>query len=211
MQTREAINQLLEAKKLLPLYTATDLSLLDQVEELLLKHDLPIIEVTFRSELATQTIKRISQSGKIVVGAGTVRSLEQAKLAVENGAQFIVSPALVEDVVEYCNDQGIAVYPGTVTPRDIQLATEYGLKTVKFFPADVYGGINAIKALSGPFSDVRFLPTGGVNADNLESFLSIEPVIAVGGSFILTENKVKESFEVADKNLENLVAIVNKI
>lgn len=211
MQTRQEINQILEDKKLLPLYTATDLSLLDQVEELLLKHDLPIIEITFRSELATQAIKRMSQSGKIVVGAGTVRSLEQAKLAVENGAQFIVSPALVDDVVEYCNDHGIAVYPGTVTPRDIQLATEYGLKTVKFFPADVYGGIDAIKALSGPFSDVRFLPTGGVNADNLASFLSVKPVIAVGGSFILTENKVKESYEAADENLENLVAIANKI
>ena len=127
-----------------------------------------------------------------MVGAGTVRTLAEAKIAVENGAQFVVSPAVVPDVIEYCLDHEVPVFPGTATPRDIQQAADYGLKVVKFFPADIYGGLKAIDALSGPFYDVKFLPTGGINGENFLEYLDNPNVLGVGGSFILSEKVIKE-------------------
>lgn len=106
--------------KLLPLYTATDLKYLDDLEEILLRNDVPFIEVTFRSNLALEAINKLSQSGKLIVGAGTVRTLEEAKKAIENGASFIVSPAVIPEIIEYCIENKVPVFPGTATPTDIQ-------------------------------------------------------------------------------------------
>lgn len=186
------IYQQLIQTKLLPLYTATDLSYLPKVEAILLDNNVPLIEVTFRSELAGEAIKQLAASGKLMVGAGTVRTLAEAKIAIENGAQFVVSPAIVPEVIEYCLERDIPVFPGTATPRDIQSATEYGINVVKFFPADIYGGLKAINALSGPFYDVKFLPTGGINQENFVEYLDNPHVIGVGGSFILSEKVIKE-------------------
>ncbi|WP_265456289.1 bifunctional 4-hydroxy-2-oxoglutarate aldolase/2-dehydro-3-deoxy-phosphogluconate aldolase [Enterococcus sp. HY326] len=192
--------------KLLPLYTATDLSYLDKLEEILVANDVKFIEVTFRSGLAAAAIEKLAASGKLIVGAGTVRTLEQAQQAVENGAQFIVSPAVVPAVIEYSIQQGIPIFPGTATPGDIQRATEYGIKVVKFFPADIYGGLKAIKALRGPFYDVEFLPTGGINDANYLEYLATEGIIAVGGSFIISEEAIKKDNGVsANKVLADLV------
>lgn len=132
---KHKVYEQLSQTKLLPLYTATDLSYLSVVEEILIENNVPLIEVTFRSELAAEAIKRLAESGKLMVGAGTVRTLAEAKIAVENGAQFVVSPAVVPDVIEYCLDHEVPVFPGTATPRDIQQAADYGLKVVKFFPS----------------------------------------------------------------------------
>lgn len=190
--------------QLLPLYTATDLSLLPIVEQLLIKHDVPIIEVTYRSDLASKAIKELSESGKLIVGAGTVRTIDQAKEAIKNGAQFIVSPAFSEQVVDYCLEKKIPVFPGTVTPGDIQRAIEKGIYTVKFFPANIYGGLAAIEALSGPFYDVNFLPTGGINLENVTEYLANKAVIAVGGSFIISEELIgKDEGKTADKTLKH--------
>lgn len=193
----------------LPLYTATDLTYLPVVESLLIEHELYFIEVTFRSDLALEAIEKLSQSGKLIVGAGTVRTLEQAKAAVEKGARFIVSPALVPDVVEFCLAENIPVFPGTATPNDIQRATDYGLSVVKFFPADIYGGLSAIKALSGPFYDIRFVPTGGITLENVQDYLSDPQVLAVGGSFILSEALVKEGREKADSHLVHVKSLLS--
>lgn len=189
---KHKVYEQLSQTKLLPLYTATDLSYLSIVEEILIENNVPLIEVTFRSELAAEAIKRLAESGKLMVGAGTVRTLAEAKIAVENGAQFVVSPAVVPDVIEYCLDHEVPVFPGTATPRDIQQAADYGLKVVKFFPADIYGGLKAIDALSGPFYDVKFLPTGGINGENFLEYLDNPNVLGVGGSFILSEKVIKE-------------------
>lgn len=189
---KHKIYEQLSQTKLLPLYTATDLSYLSIVEEILIENNVPLIEVTFRSELAAEAIKRLAESGKLMVGAGTVRTLAEAKIAVENGAQFVVSPAVVPDVIEYCLDHEVPVFPGTATPRDIQQAADYGLKVVKFFPADIYGGLKAIDALSGPFYDIKFLPTGGINGENFLEYLDNPNVVGVGGSFILSEKVIKE-------------------
>ncbi len=199
----------LEKTKLLPLYTATDLSYLAKVEELLLENNVPLIEVTFRSKLAVEAIKQLSKSGKIMVGAGTVRTLTEAKNAVENGAQFVVSPAVVPEVIEYCLAQDIPGFPGTATPRDIQSAAAYGIKVVKFFPADIYGGLKAINALSGPFYDIRFLPTGGINENNFVEYLENPHVLGVGGSFILSEKIVKE--DNGERMSQILQSLVEKI
>ncbi|MEQ3451703.1 bifunctional 4-hydroxy-2-oxoglutarate aldolase/2-dehydro-3-deoxy-phosphogluconate aldolase [Enterococcus cecorum] len=190
--TIENLYRQLEETRLLPLYTVKNLDYLDSLEKVLLETDIKLIEVTFRSNLALPAIKKLSQSGNLIVGAGTVRNLSEAKSAVENGAQFIVSPALSEEVVEYCLDNSIPIFPGIATPRDIQRAVDYGIKTVKFFPADIYGGLKAIKALSGPFYDVKFLPTGGINEDNFIDYLNNKKIIAVGGSFIISEGMMKD-------------------
>ncbi|MCD5203213.1 bifunctional 4-hydroxy-2-oxoglutarate aldolase/2-dehydro-3-deoxy-phosphogluconate aldolase [Enterococcus casseliflavus] len=195
--------------RVLPLYTATDLTYLPVVESLLIEHELYFIEVTFRSDLALEAIEKLSQSGKLIVGAGTVRTLEQAKAAVEKGARFIVSPALVPDVVEFCLAENIPVFPGTATPNDIQRAMDYGLSVVKFFPADIYGGLPAIKALSGPFYDIRFVPTGGINLENMQDYLSDPQVLAVGGSFILSESLVKEGREKVDSHLAHVKSLLS--
>lgn len=201
----ELYQQLAETK-LLPLYTATDLGCLDRLEEVLLNNGVRFIEVTFRSDLAAAAIKKLAASGKLIVGAGTVRTLAEAQTAIQNGAQFIVSPAVVPAVIEYGIANDIPVFPGTATPGDIQRATEYGIKVVKFFPADIYGGLKAIIALSGPFYDIRFLPTGGINQDNFVDYLENEQIIAVGGSFIISEaTLMQEEGRTADAVLKALV------
>ena len=192
--------------KLLPLYTATDLQYLPVLEEILIANDVRLIEVTFRSELAAEAIKELSQSGELIVGAGTVRTLKEAEIALANGAQFIVSPAVVPAVIEYCLEQGVPVFPGVATPGDIQRALEFGIKVVKFFPADIYGGIEGIKALSGPYYDVKFLPTGGIHQGNFSEYLANDFITAVGGSFIISEGSIKvDGGETASKVLGQLV------
>lgn len=113
---------------------------------------------------------------------------------------------IVPDVIEYCIKHDIPVFPGTATPGDIQRATEYGIKVVKFFPADIYGGLKAINALSGPFYDVKFLPTGGINEGNFMEYVQNDHIVAVGGSFIISESAIqKDDGETADKTLKSLV------
>lgn len=144
-----------------------------------------VMEITFRTAAAADSIKAVAQEcPDMVVGAGTVINLEQCKLAIECGAKFIVSPGYDEETVAWCCDNGIPVTPGCVTPTEIMMALKHGLKVLKFFPANVYGGLSAIKSLAGPFGGVKFIPTGGVNAQNLAEFISSPYIHAVGGSWI---------------------------
>ena len=151
----------------------------------LLAGGIDVMEITFRTAAAADSIKAVAQEcPDMVVGAGTVINLEQCKLAVECGAKFIVSPGYDEETVAWCCDNGIPVTPGCVTPTEIMMALKHGLKVLKFFPANVYGGLSAIKSLAGPFGGVKFIPTGGVNAQNLAEFISSPYIHAVGGSWI---------------------------
>ena len=144
-----------------------------------------VMEITFRTAAAADSIRAVAaEVPEILVGAGTVLNLEQCKLAVECGAKFIVSPGYDEETVAWCVENGVAVTPGCVTPTEIMAALKHGLKVVKFFPANVYGGLNAIKALSGPFVGLKFIPTGGVNQQNLGEFVSNPSIHAVGGSWV---------------------------
>lgn len=144
-----------------------------------------VMEITFRTAAAADSIRAVAaEVPEMLVGAGTVLNLEQCKLAVECGAKFIVSPGYDEETVAWCVENGAAVTPGCVTPTEIMAALKHGLKVVKFFPANVYGGLNAIKALSGPFVGLKFIPTGGVNQQNLGEFVSNPSIHAVGGSWV---------------------------
>ena len=143
------------------------------------------MEITFRTACAPEAIKAVAENcPEVLVGAGTILNLEQAKLAVEMGAKFIVSPGFSDEVVGWCVENGIPVAPGCVTPTEIMAALKHGLKMVKFFPANVYGGLNAMKNLAAPFVGVKFLPTGGVNAANIKEYVDAPFIHAVGGSWV---------------------------
>lgn len=144
-----------------------------------------VMEITFRTAAAADSIRAVAaEVPEMLVGAGTVLNLEQCKLAVECGAKFIVSPGYDEETVAWCVENGVAVTPGCVTPTEIMAALKHGLNVVKFFPANVYGGLSAIKALSGPFVGLKFIPTGGVNQQNLAEFVVNPSIHAVGGSWV---------------------------
>ena len=143
------------------------------------------MEITFRTACAPEAIKAVAENcPEVLVGAGTIVNLEQCKLAVEMGAKFIVSPGFSPKVVGWCVENNIPVTPGCVTPTEIMAAMEYGLKVVKFFPANVYGGLTAMKNLSAPFVGMKFLPTGGVNTANIKEYIDTPFIHAVGGSWV---------------------------
>lgn len=153
--------------------------------EAMLRGGIDVMEITFRTAAAPDAIRAVSENcPKMLVGAGTVITMEQCKQAVDCGASFIVSPGFNREVVAWCVEHDIAVTPGCVTPTEIMEAMELGLKVLKFFPANVYGGLGAMKALSGPFGGIKFIPTGGVNAQNLAEYISAPFIHAVGGSWV---------------------------
>ena len=149
------------------------------------------MEITFRTACAPEAIKAVAENcPDVLVGAGTIVNLEQCKLAVEMGAKFIVSPGFSEEVVAWCVENGIPVAPGCVTPTEIMAALKHGLKMVKFFPANVYGGLNAMKNLSAPFVGLKFLPTGGVNTGNIKEYIDAPFIHAVGGSWVCPKAEI---------------------
>ncbi|MBP3634720.1 MAG: bifunctional 4-hydroxy-2-oxoglutarate aldolase/2-dehydro-3-deoxy-phosphogluconate aldolase [Oscillospiraceae bacterium] len=144
-----------------------------------------VMEITFRTAAAPESIKAVAeQCPDMFVGAGTIITLEQCKKAVEMGAKFIVAPGFNREVVAWCVENNVPVTPGCVTPTEIMAAMELGLKVVKFFPANVYGGLTAMKSLAAPFGGIKFIPTGGVNAQNLGEYISAPFIHAVGGSWV---------------------------
>ena len=154
-------------------------------------------EITFRTACAEDAIKEaVKAFPDMNVGAGTVINREQAEKAVKAGAKFIVSPGLSESVAEFCKEKGITYYPGCVTPTEIMRAIELGITVVKFFPANVYGGLKALKALSAPFPQIKFIPTGGVDLTNLKEFVEFDKVFAVGGSFMMKGDIVNNCKEI---------------
>ncbi len=171
----------------------------------LLAGGVDVMEITFRTAAAADSIQAVSEScPDMLVGAGTVITLEQCKKAVEMGAAFIVSPGFDEKVVSWCIDHQVAVVPGCITPAEITAALALGLKVVKFFPANIYGGLNAMKALSAPFGNVKFIPTGGVNEKNIAEFIAAPFIHAVGGSWVCTKA------DIAEGNFEKITELCKK-
>lgn len=153
---------------------------------------LPVAEVTFRTACAKEAISIMTKEyPEMLVGAGTVLTTEQVDAAVEAGAKFIVSPGLNPKVVKYCVDKGIPVTPGCANPSDIEQAIELGLKVVKIFPAEAIGGIKLIKSVAGPYTQMKFMPTGGINAGNLNDYLAFDKIIACGGSWMVSSKMVE--------------------
>ena len=158
----------------------------------LAKGGLPLAEITFRTDAAEESIRRIAgEVPEVLVGAGTVLTVEQVDRALGAGAAFIVSPGINPGVVRHCIDREVPVFPGVATPSDIEVALELGLRVLKFFPAEALGGLDTLKALSGPYGQVRFMPLGGVNPENMNKYLGFPKVAAVGGTWLAKDDVVK--------------------
>lgn len=154
--------------------------------------NLPCAEVTFRTDAAEESIRIMTEAfPDMLVGAGTVLTTGQVDRAVKAGAKFIVSPGLDEEIVDYCLEKDIPVFPGCVTPSEVAKAVKRGLKIVKFFPAEQFGGVKTIKALAAPYTGIRFMPTGGIGIKNLKEYLSCDKIIACGGSWMVKSDMVK--------------------
>ncbi len=145
---------------------------------------LPIAEITFRTSAAEAAVRALARGGDLLVGAGTILTTEQADRAIDAGAQFIVAPGTNPNVVEHVLKRGLPMVPGVATPSEIELATSLGVSTLKFFPAEAMGGTATLKALAGPYPDVRFIPTGGITPELLPNYLKLASVVACGGSWL---------------------------
>lgn len=168
----------------------------------LLEGGVDVMEITFRTAAAAEAIRAVSDGcPEMLVGAGTVVTLDQCRQAVEAGAKFIVAPGLDEEVVSWCVEKGIPILPGCVTPTEIMAAMKHGLKILKFFPAGVYGGLSAMKALSGPFKGIKFVPTGGVGPQNAGEYGAAPFIHAVGGSWVCTQS------DIASHNFERITQL----
>jgi 2-dehydro-3-deoxyphosphogluconate aldolase/(4S)-4-hydroxy-2-oxoglutarate aldolase len=187
------VRSVLERERILPVVVLDDAALAVPLAAALRAGGLSTIEVTLRTPAAKAAITALAAEGEMVVGAGTVLTRDQAAMAIDAGARFIVSPGVSAAVVKYCHEVGVPVFPGVATPTEIQTALELGCSVVKFFPADINGGLPAVKALSAPFGDVKFIPTGGVSADSLASYLAHPAVLAVGGSWIVARPLIAAS------------------
>ena len=154
---------------------------------------LPAAEITFRTSAAAEAIKNITEAfPDMLVGAGTVLTTEQVDAAIAAGSKFIVSPGLNPKVTAYALSKGVTMLPGCSNPSDVEAALELGLDTVKFFPAEAAGGLNMLKAMSAPYGKLKFMPTGGINANNLLDYLKFNKIVACGGSFMVKDELVKE-------------------
>ncbi len=153
---------------------------------------LPVAEITFRTAAAEEAIRRIAaEAPHILLGAGTVLTTDQAERAIKAGAKYIVTPGFSSTVVRFCQERGIPITPGVATPTEITMALEHELCALKFFPADSFGGIKTLKALSAPFGAARFIPTGGISAANLAEYILFPKVLACGGSWMVKDEMIK--------------------
>ena len=175
-------------EKFIPVVVIKEIGETDKILKALKNNGINCAEITFRTACAAEAIEYAAKNyPDMEIGAGTVINAEQCEAALAAGATFIVSPGLSPAVAKICNERGIPYYPGCVTPTEIMAALELGITTVKFFPANVYGGLSALKALSGPFPQVKFIPTGGVDRSNIDEFLAFDKIAAIGGSFFVKE------------------------
>ncbi|PWJ50591.1 bifunctional 4-hydroxy-2-oxoglutarate aldolase/2-dehydro-3-deoxy-phosphogluconate aldolase [Faecalicatena contorta] len=199
-------------KKIVPVVKLDRTSDAKPLGEALCAGGLPVAEVTFRTDAAEESIRIMKKEfPEMMVGAGTVVNVEQAKRALDAGASFLVSPGISRTVVEFALDNKLPVFPGTCTPSEVMIAMEYGLSLVKFFPAEQYGGLNTIKALAAPFPAMKFMPTGGINASNILDFLAFDRIIACGGSWMVKDSLIKEgNFAEITRLTGEAVALVSK-
>ena len=173
---------------------------------------LPCAEVTFRTEAAEESIKVMAEAyPDMVVGAGTVLTIEQVDAAVKAGAKFIVSPGFDPEIVDYCLEKEIPIFPGCVTPSEVAQAVKRGLKVVKFFPAEPAGGVAMIKAMAAPYNQLRFMPTGGIGTQNLKDYLEFDKIICCGGSWMVKNTMIENNeFDRIEELVKEAVEIVKE-
>lgn len=186
-----AVKKQLERLGMVPVVVIEDATKATELAHALVAGGLPCAEVTFRTSAAKDAIMAMRRAEpNMLLGAGTILNTKQAQDAIDGGAQFIVSPGINRDVVKFCKQQGVSIIPGCATPTNIELALEFGLDVVKFFPAEQMGGLAVLKAMSAPYGNVQFMPTGGISAQNMESYLKEKRVLACGGSFMVKKELI---------------------
>lgn len=213
MIMQENLSRQLSAAGVIPVVTIPSVNQARPLAEALVQGGLPVAEITLRTAEAIRCIELIRQANpEMVVGAGTVLTVQQARDAVAAGAQFIVSPGTVREVISWCLDQQVPVYPGVCTPTEVCRALELGVKDLKFFPASIFGGLRTAKALLSVFTDIRLMPTGGISLDNAAEYLLTPGILCCGGSYIAPSNLLREeNYSAISRLASETVALVNKV
>ena len=175
----------LQTLKLIPVVALENAADAEPLADALCAGGLPCAEITLRTEAALDSIRALAKRKNFLLGAGTVHGAEQAQAAVEAGAQFIVTPGFNPRTVKWCVENNVPIFPGIATPTDLEMVLEHDLNVVKFFPAESFGGVQALKAFSGPYGEMRFIPTGGISAANLTDYLQVPNVLACGGAWMV--------------------------
>ena len=196
----------LQSLKLIPVVALEDADDAEPLADALCAGGLSVAEITLRTDSAIDVIRRLGARDDFLLGAGTVHSAEQAEEVIEAGAQFIVTPGFNPRTVMWCQQNNVPVFPGVATPTDLEMALEHNIEVVKFFPAETLGGVNALKAFSGPYGNVRFIPTGGISASNLSDYLALPSVLACAGSWMVKADDWDQTTRLTAEALE----MVNK-
>ncbi|MBQ0000635.1 MAG: bifunctional 4-hydroxy-2-oxoglutarate aldolase/2-dehydro-3-deoxy-phosphogluconate aldolase [Clostridiales bacterium] len=196
-----------------PVVVLNDAKDAEPLAKAMVEGGLPVAEVTFRTDAAEESIRIMAEKyPEMIVGAGTVLTIDQVDRAVAAGAKFIVSPGFDPEIVDYCLSKGICVTPGIITPSELAQAVKRGLEVVKFFPAEQFGGLATIKALAAPYTQVKFMPTGGISAKNIKDYLGFNKIIACGGSWMVKGDLVKAGeFDKIKDMCAEAVALVKEI
>ncbi|HDZ9175520.1 bifunctional 4-hydroxy-2-oxoglutarate aldolase/2-dehydro-3-deoxy-phosphogluconate aldolase [Vibrio cholerae] len=206
-----SIKQQLKALKVIPVIAIDNAEDIIQLGKVLVENGLPAAEITFRSEAAVEAIRLLRQTQPdMLIGAGTVLNREQAIAAKEAGATFIVSPGFNPNTVKACQEIGIDIVPGVNNPSTVEAALEMGLTTLKFFPAEASGGINMVKSLLAPYTDIELMPTGGISPANIKDYLAIPRVLACGGTWMVDKKLIEAgNWEELARLTREAVALVN--
>lgn len=199
--------------KVVPVVVLNDVKDAAPLAKALVEGGLPCAEVTFRTEAAAESLRIMAEAyPDMLVGAGTVLTTEQVDKAVEAGAKFIVSPGFDPEIVDYCIEKNIPVFPGCATPSEVAQAVKRGLKVVKFFPAEQAGGLAMIKAMAAPYNMLKFMPTGGINTKNLKEYLACDKILCCGGSWMVKGDMIKAGeFDKISEMAKDAVALAKEI
>lgn len=207
------IPEKIHSLKIIPVITIDDAEDAAPLGQALCAGGLPAAEITFRTTAAEESIKIVAKEyPQMLVGAGSLTSVEQAKRALDAGATFLVTAGFNRKITEYALERNVPIYPGVCTPTELMLLLEYNLSVAKFFPAAQFGGLNTIKALSAPFPQMQFMPTGGINPGNVLDYLSFEKIIACGGSWMVKPELISSGqFEEIASLTRQATTLVNSL
>lgn len=212
MENDKIIDRLTE-KKLVPVIALTDEKNAEPLAQALLDASLRCMEITYRTDAAAGAISRLRERfPEIAIGAGTITNVKQAEDAVQAGSQYIVSPGLDDEVVKWCQSQQIPVIPGVATPTEVQRAMNLGLTTLKFFHSEASGGTRFLSGMAGPFADIQFIPSGGINEQNLAEYIKLKNVIAVGGSWFVKKTLIASGqFQEITRRTKRALEIISSV
>jgi 2-dehydro-3-deoxyphosphogluconate aldolase/(4S)-4-hydroxy-2-oxoglutarate aldolase len=205
------INQL-SALKIIPVVALDSADDAEPLADALVAGGLPVAEITLRTDAALEAIRKLRDRDDLLVGSGTVHSAAQAEASVEAGAKFVVTPGFNPKTVAWCVENNVPIFPGISSPTDLESALEHGLEVVKFFPAETLGGVKTLKAFSGPYGGMKFIPTGGIGVGNLADYLSLACVVAGGGSWMVKPSLFADgNFGEVEKLTREAVNLANAI